>query len=121
MSKNHSKLLAAVLMVLCLCVTQFAFAQSRVRASGTVTDQNGEPVIGVGIFEQGTTNGTASDANGKWTLNVTPGSTLVFQSIGYMTRQVPVTANRTVYDVVLDEDLTMMWSWSVSVRRRRST
>jgi TonB-linked SusC/RagA family outer membrane protein len=108
MSKNHSKLLAAVLMVLCLFVTQFAFAQSRVRASGTVTDQNGEPVIGVGIFEQGTTNGTASDANGKWTLNVTPGSTLVFQSIGYMTRQVPVTANRTVYDVVLDEDLTML-------------
>ncbi|MBR4585362.1 MAG: TonB-dependent receptor plug domain-containing protein, partial [Bacteroidales bacterium] len=108
MFKNHSKLLAAALMAVCLLVPQFASAQTRVRASGTVTDTNGEPVIGVGIFEKGTTNGTASDANGAWTLNIAPGATLVFQSIGYYTQEIPVTASRTVYNVVLVEDTTML-------------
>ena len=108
MFKNHSKLLAAALMAVCLLVPQFASAQSRVRATGTVTDQNGEPVIGVGIFEKGTTNGTASDADGKWTLSLPAGSTLVFQSIGYYTQEVGVTASRTTYDVVLNEDTTML-------------
>ena len=108
MRKTHSKLLAAALTVVCLFVTQFASAQSRVRATGTVTDQNGEPVIGAGVFEKGTTNGAATDAEGAWTLNIAPGATLVFQSIGYYTQEIPVTASRTVYNVILVEDTTML-------------
>ncbi|MCR5350944.1 MAG: TonB-dependent receptor [Bacteroidales bacterium] len=109
MSKKFFKLLTTLcLATACLFLSQSAFAQTRVRASGTVTDASGEPVIGVGIFEKGTTNGAASDADGKWTLDVPAGSTLVFQSIGYNSQELPVTASRTVYDVVLTEDTTML-------------
>ncbi|MBR6860638.1 MAG: TonB-dependent receptor plug domain-containing protein, partial [Acidaminococcaceae bacterium] len=109
MSKKIFKLLTALCFVTgCLFLAQSVAAQTRSRVSGTVTDQNGEPVVGVGVFEKGTTNGAASDANGAWTLNIAPGATLVFQSIGYYTQEIPVTASRTAYNVVLVEDTTML-------------
>ena len=58
MSKKIFKLLTALCFVTgCLFLAQSVAAQTRSRVSGTVTDQNGEPVVGVGVFEKGTTNG----------------------------------------------------------------
>lgn len=42
-------------------------------ATGLVTDANGEPIIGASVIEKGTTNGTITDFNGKFTLNVKAG------------------------------------------------
>ena len=64
MSKNILKMLAMALMSLCLFASQSAFAQSKVKISGTVLDPNAEPLIGVNVMEQGTTNGTMT--NGSW-------------------------------------------------------
>ena len=44
--------------------------QQKVKVSGQVKDVSGEPVIGVSVVEQGTANGTATDINGNYSLNV---------------------------------------------------
>jgi TonB-linked SusC/RagA family outer membrane protein len=74
--------------------------------SGTVTSaDDGSPLPGVTILSKGTGNGTSTDAEGKYTINVGDGSAvLVFSFIGYATQEVQV-ASRTTVDVVLTTDI----------------
>ena len=58
------------------------------KITGVVNDVNGEPIIGVTIKEKGTTNGTVSDINAKFTLEVSPGAVLEISYIGYQTQEV---------------------------------
>ncbi|MEQ9219190.1 MAG: SusC/RagA family TonB-linked outer membrane protein [Cyclobacteriaceae bacterium] len=53
--------------------------------SGTITDENGSPLPGVSVVMKNTTNGTSTDIEGKFKLNVENGVTLVFSFIGYET------------------------------------
>lgn len=63
-------------------------AQMQAQAiSGIVTDANGEPVIGASIIEKGTTNGTVTDVNGRFNLNVKPGATLKISFVGYQAQE----------------------------------
>src|SRR5690606_21156104 len=55
-----------------------------VPVSGTVVDQNGDPIPGATISIPGTGIGTATDLDGKYSLSVPEGSTLVFSFIGYV-------------------------------------
>ena len=57
---------------------------------GTVTDSTGTPLIGVSIGIKGTTQGTQSDVNGKFTINANPGDVLVFTYIGYTRKEVTI-------------------------------
>lgn len=77
--------------------------QNTRKITGTIKDQNGEPVIGANIVEKGTTNGTITDVEGQYSLEVTPKSVLVISYIGYVTQEVVVGNNNTV-DVLLKED-----------------
>ncbi|WP_462362081.1 TonB-dependent receptor [Parabacteroides johnsonii] len=77
--------------------------QDKKTISGRVVDRNGEPVIGVNVVEKGTTNGTITDMDGKFTFNVSPNATLMLSYIGYKAQEIAVN-NRTQYNVVLDED-----------------
>lgn len=70
--------------------------------TGTVTDVKGEVLLGVNVVEQGTTNGTITDLDGKYTLEVAQNATLVFSYIGYTSQTIPVTGN--VMNVILTED-----------------
>lgn len=70
-------------------------------ASGTVTSSNGEPLIGVTVLEQGTTNGTITDLDGKFSLQVQSGATLEFSFMGYERQSQPASSNM---NVVLEED-----------------
>ncbi len=72
-------------LVLFVLTTFFAFAQESV--TGKVTDTNGEGLAGVNIVEKGTTNGTATDFDGNFTIEVSESGTLVFSSIGYATKE----------------------------------
>ena len=78
-----------------------------ITVSGTVTDNNGEPIPGVTISLPGTTIGTATGLDGKYTLTVPEGSTLVFSFIGYETQSITV-GDRSVIDVVLNEDMASL-------------
>ena len=73
--------------------------------AGTVVDENSQPIPGVNVIEKGTTNGTTTDANGKFSLNVQgENSVLAFSFIGYTTQEVAVNG-RTMIDVTLAEDV----------------
>ena len=88
------KLLLSALMV--LAATVVASAQN-IRVSGVVTDANGEPLPGATVMVQGTTNGTATAADGRYTLAGVPSEgTLVATMIGYIEEAVPVRGRSTV-------------------------
>ncbi|WP_217633303.1 SusC/RagA family TonB-linked outer membrane protein [Pricia antarctica] len=71
--------------------------------SGTVTDTNGAPIPGVSVVEKNTTNGTASDFDGKYMIIVAPNATLVFSALGFGTREIEVGQSSTI-DATLEED-----------------
>lgn len=76
--------------------------------TGTVKDNDGNPLIGVGVILDGKPNvGTVSDENGNWSLTVPKGSTLQFSSIGYKTVTVAV-GNRSVINVTMEEDINRL-------------
>lgn len=70
------------------------FAQTQVR--GTVVDENGEPAIGATIQVKGTSQGTVSDVDGKFTLTAPSNGILVVSYVGYQTQEIPVSANINV-------------------------
>ncbi len=82
---------------------------AQVTVSGTVTDESGEPVIGVTIRVKNTTIGTVSDLDGKYTLKV-PGSsaTLTYSFVGYEVTEQNVTSSSGNLDVVLQESVTRL-------------
>lgn len=71
--------------------------------SGKVTDNRGEPVIGANIVEKGTTNGTVTDLDGKFSLSVQPGAFLNISYIGYSQQTVRI-GTQTLLSIVLAED-----------------
>ena len=83
-----------------LLVSTYAFAQNTV--TGIVKDKAGDPLIGVSVVEKGTTNGNITDADGKYSIKVDQGKTLVFSYIGYVIQEIKVTSNSL--NVELKED-----------------
>jgi len=79
-----------------------AIGQQARRVTGTVKDVKGEPLLGVNVIARGTTNGTVTDLDGKFSLDVGANDVLVFSYIGYVVLQQPVSGN--VVNVVLIED-----------------
>lgn len=89
-------------ILLGLFVTQ-SFAQN-VTITGVVKDQSGEPLIGVNVMEKGTTNGSITDVDGKYSVSVKGGETiLVFSYIGYISQEIPV-GNQKTLNVTMKED-----------------
>jgi TonB-linked SusC/RagA family outer membrane protein len=85
--KVFSKHTGAFLFILCLLFAQTVFAQNKVKVTGTVVDVNGESIIGASVLEKGTVNGTITDFDGMYELNVTPNSMLVISFVGYITQE----------------------------------
>lgn len=93
----------AFLTLVALLMAIPAFAQN-VDVTGTVLDTNGEPLIGVTVMVSGTSNGTATDLDGNYTLkNVPSKGKLVFSYIGYSQQAVDV-KGRARIDVKMSED-----------------
>lgn len=74
------------------------------RITGSVTDHTGEPIIGANVVVKGTTHGTVTDLNGRYTLDVPQGAILQISYIGYLTKELAVGDSRTVH-VKLSEDM----------------
>ena len=82
--------------------------QQTVTVSGVVKDKKGEPIIGANIMEKGTTNGTITDFDGKYTLKVKSAqSVLTISYIGYKTQEIPV-GNGGKKDITLQDDSELM-------------
>lgn len=89
-----------IFFLMFLLSSTLAFAQSRV--SGTVSDQTGDPLPGANVSVAGTTNGVMTDYNGKYSIEVEKGQTLVFSFLGFIQQEVKVSQN--VINITLEED-----------------
>ncbi|MEC8831093.1 MAG: carboxypeptidase-like regulatory domain-containing protein, partial [Bacteroidota bacterium] len=80
------------------------FAQNNITISGTVMDDQGQPLPGASVVLQGTTTGIQTDFDGNYRLENVPGDgTLVFSYVGFTTQTIPIN-NRTTIDLTMLED-----------------
>ena len=78
-------------------------SQQQKKITGVVTDKEGVPVTGANVLEKGTTNGTVTDADGRFSLDVSRNATLQISYLGYNTQNI-VVGNQTTFAVKLSED-----------------
>lgn len=99
----------AFLALLCagLLFAGQANAQQTISVRGVVSDVTGESVIGASVVEKGTTNGTITDFDGNFMVNVPSNATLVISYIGYASQEVPVNGKGSL-TVILKEDSEML-------------
>lgn len=76
--------------------------------SGKVVDSKGESIIGANIMEKGTTNGTITDFDGNFNLNVAANAVLQISYIGYKTQEIPVSQLKAGAVITLKEDTEVM-------------
>ncbi len=88
-----------------LNLSSFCIAQRTI--TGVVSDQNNDPLVGVNILVQGTTNGTVSDENGVYSIAISPQSKiLIFSYTGFTTREISI-GNSNKLDVSMDEGVQL--------------
>src|SRR5574344_713875 len=110
---------ACVILTVCVCVqpvladtnqnkTVSEIAQQRgLTVKGSVKDKSGEPIIGANVLEKGTTNGTITDVNGSFSLQVRSGSMLEVSYIGYKSQTLTAHGGSAMR-IVLSEDTQMV-------------
>ena len=76
------------LAALLLSIMSFAVYAQTQTVNGIVKEQSGEPVVGASILEKGTANGCTTDIDGKFTLKVNPGASLLITYVGFETQEV---------------------------------
>ncbi|WP_157472056.1 SusC/RagA family TonB-linked outer membrane protein [Neolewinella persica] len=99
-----NRVLCLLFMFMCLATTG-TYAQGTV--SGTVTDQDGETLIGVTVVVQGTSTGTVTDFDGTFSLEVPSNAVLVFSYTGFESQIVPV-SGQTRFDITLSTSSTVL-------------
>lgn len=98
------KIICSAVIFLCMVVN--ANAQTAVR--GTVTDEEGLPMLGVNVVIKGTNTGTNTDFDGNYSLNVTgTAPVLVLSYLGYVTQEIPV-RGQSVINVNLSPDVSAL-------------
>ena len=78
--------------------------QERKRVEGVIVDEAGKPIVGATIIEQGTTNGTNSDVEGKFVLDVAPRALLLVNYLGYAQVEYPVRRQSSHIQITMYED-----------------
>lgn len=77
------------------------------KVTGRVTDKSGEPLVGVYVLVQGTKTGATTDVDGKYSINAPAKGSLIFTSMGFADKNVPIN-NRSVIDVVMEENAVQL-------------
>ena len=83
-------------------VIQFSFAQQK-NVSGTVSDENGLPLLGATVVISGTTSWTTTDFDGNYTINANTVDVLTFSYVGYSSQDITVGSSDTI-DASLQPD-----------------
>jgi TonB-linked SusC/RagA family outer membrane protein len=103
--KTLRRMLFTLSVVIC---SLSVFAQGSISVSGMVKDETGEPLPGVNIIVKGTTNGIATDIDGKYTISVANRtSVLEFSYLGFAVQSVTV-GNQTIINITMREDTQVM-------------
>ena len=94
----------SILFLILLCNCTFLYAQ-QFSITGVVTDKKlKEPIIGASVIVKGTTNGTVTDLDGKFTIQASKSSVLIVSFIGYTPQEFTINGNQTFYQISLAED-----------------
>jgi len=97
---------SGILTLFLAFVVQITFAQEKT-ISGTVSDQSGLPLPGATVLVKGTSSGTSTDFDGKYSIKANQGATLVISFVGYTTQEVKVGASSTI-NISMQEDATAL-------------
>lgn len=81
--------------------------EKQIAIQGIIYDQKGETIVGANILEEGTTNGTSTDFDGKFTMSVNSKGNLIVSFIGYQTQTIPVNG-QTSFTIRLKEESEML-------------
>lgn len=84
-----------------------AYAQE-IAVKGTVTDSEGNPLVGVAVIQSGTTNGVLTAEDGSYSISVSPDATLEFSCMGWSTVTLPASDGRALASVALEEENLMI-------------
>ncbi len=76
--------------------------------TGVIKDEKGEPMPGISVVIKGTSKGTQTDVDGKFSLDAEVGNVLIFTSVGYVKQEIAVTKGVTALNIVLKEDLAVL-------------
>ncbi|MDR0843817.1 MAG: TonB-dependent receptor [Tannerella sp.] len=87
--------------------SELSVTQQGKRISGTITDEKGETIIGANVIEKGTTNGIITDLDGRFSLEVSQGATLVISYIGYVSQEIAV-GSQTSLKITMVEDTKVL-------------
>jgi TonB-linked SusC/RagA family outer membrane protein len=88
--RTKKTLLLGFLLLPFFCLVS-AQAQDRITINGTITDaESGDPLPGITVIEEGTTNGTSADFDGNYTITASSNAVLVFTSVGYARQRISV-------------------------------
>jgi TonB-linked SusC/RagA family outer membrane protein len=101
--KIFPKSISAFLFILCFLFAQGVFAQNKVKVTGTVIDVNGESIIGASVLEKGTANGTITNFDGMYELDVTLNSKLIVSFVGYKTQELNIGKGGSFKITLLDD------------------
>jgi TonB-linked SusC/RagA family outer membrane protein len=106
-SLQNNRLGIPVLALVFLLLAPWALHAQQVVVTGTVKSGPDEAVPGATILEKGTTNGTVTDSDGKFSISVNPNATLIFSAIGMASKEVKVDS-QTSLEVNLETDATQL-------------
>lgn len=105
MKAKYTKFLTVLAALL---IAAGAMAQDKMRVSGVVTDETGEPLPGAGVLVDGTSRGEITDIDGNYTIEVSAGESLVFNYIGYKSQTVEIRGGREKINISLEPDKTIL-------------
>ena len=95
-----------LLFLILFFLISFNSLGQQVTVSGTVKDEGGTPLVGASIIEMGTTNGTATNIDGQFTLAVAQGARIKISFVGFESQEYN-TANQTTFNITLKEGVEL--------------
>lgn len=110
-NNNHANSRANIFRQLLLALSFFVvattvLAQNRT-ISGTIVDSRGESLIGASVLEKGTSNGTITDIDGKFSLSATANAILQISYIGYISQEIKAETGKTMRIILLEDSQTL--------------
>ena len=109
--KNILHIMRLSLLLMMLMASGYAYAQTNITVRGTVKDTSGSPMVGAVVVADGTSVGTVTDIEGKYTMTIPLKDgkvpTLTFSSISYVSQTVKISGRRVI-DVILQEDSELL-------------
>ena len=108
-------LISVISILLCPVFSEAQEQQGKITVTGTVVDERGEPLPGAFVLVPGTTSGTSTDADGKFSINVSAGSALEIQFMGYETKKISVPKERRNISVSLSPDKNLTLNEAVTI------